>query len=118
MDYYNVSLHGFFYEFFLLFFFQNSLCRFCFVVFFFKTLWIVIIFLHIVFVLLQCFLTCFFLNNLCRIFFNIELVENSVLIFPTCFFPIFLLFFYCFFFQNCLLLFFCVFFRIVFFLFF
>ena len=59
----------------------------------------------------------FFQNYLCRFFFNIELVENSALTFPTCFFSIFFknivdyysvsphgffLFFYDFFFQNCL----------------
>ena len=97
---------------FFSFFFQCGLCRFYFVVFFFKTLWIVKI-PHMVFVLLQCFLTCFFSKlSLSNIFFNIELVENSTLTFPACF-----CFF--FFFQNCLLLllvfffflFFCVFFQ-------
>jgi hypothetical protein len=79
----------FFYEFFSLFF-QNSLCRFCFVVFFIKTLWIVTMFLHMVFVLIQCFPTLFFQNYLCRFFFNIELVGNSTLTFPACFFSFFL----------------------------
>jgi hypothetical protein len=83
--------------------------------FFFKTLWIVIVFP-------PWFLFCynvsphvFFLNYLCRFFFNIELVENSALTFPTCFF---FHFFFLLFFQNCLLLsffsFFCFFFKIVF----
>ena len=74
-----------------------------------------------------CFATVFsrmcFLNYLCQIyFFNIELIENSALTFPTCFF----LFFFVFFFQNCLLLplsffffiFLCFFFKIVFVIFF
>jgi hypothetical protein len=56
----------------------------------------------------------FFLNYLCRFFFNIELVENSALTFPTCFFfhfffsfvfpklsSSFFFFFFLFFFQNC-----------------
>jgi hypothetical protein len=54
----------------------------------------------------------FFQNSLCRFFFNIELVENSALTSPTCFFLFFLLFFsklfsssffsiFCVFFQNC-----------------
>jgi hypothetical protein len=77
------------------FFFQNSLCRFCFVVFFFKILWIVTMFPHMVFVLLQCFPTCFFPKIIfVEFFFNIEFVENSALIFPTCFFSIF--FHFCF----------------------
>ena len=51
----------------------------------------------------------FFLNHLYWIyFFNIELVENLALAFPTCFF-----FLFCFFSKNCLLFFVC-FFRIVF----
>jgi len=90
MDSYNVSLQGFFYLFFYesssFFSFQNGLCQFCFIVFFFKTLWIVTMFSHKVFVLLQCFPTCFFQNYPCQCFFNIELVENSALTFPTCFF--------------------------------
>jgi hypothetical protein len=52
------------------------------------------------------FPTCFFfLNYLCLIyFFNIELVENLALPFPTCFFSHFFLFFFYFWFfiQNCL----------------
>ena len=52
-----------------------------------------------------CFATVFsrmcFLNYLCQIyFFNIELIENSALTFPTPFF----FHFFVFFFQNCLLL--------------
>jgi len=39
-------------------------------------------------------------------YFNIELIENSALTFPTCFFPIFS---HLFFFQNCLLLLFSIF---------
>ena len=114
MDSYNVSLQGFFYLFFYesssFFSFQNGLCQFCFIVFFFKTLWIVTMFSHKVFVLLQCFATCFFFNYLCRFFFNIELVENSDLTFPACFFfHLFLLFF-----QK-LSSFFCVFFFRIFF---
>jgi len=113
MDYYNVSLQGFF---LWIFFFQNYLCRFCFVVFFFKTLWIVTMFPHIIFVLLQCFPTCFFPKlSLSNCFFNIELVKNLALTFPTCFFFHFFHFFcfffsklssffssiFCIFFQNC-----------------
>ena len=110
MDYYNVSLHDlFFMNFFLLFFFQNGLCQFYFVVFFLKILWIVTMFPHMVFVLLQCFSTCFFLNYLCRFFFNIELVENyncrfSHMFFFSLFFPKFSFFF----------IFFVFFFRIIF----
>ena len=93
-----------------LFFFQNGLCQFCFVVFFFKILWIVTMFPHMVFVLLQCFSTCFFLKLSMSIFFNIELVENYNCRFPH-------MFFFHFFFKNCLLFFFiflCFFFRIIF----
>jgi hypothetical protein len=76
--------------------------------------------------LLQCFPTwflfsksisphVFFQNYLCRFFFNIELVENLVLTFPTCFF--FHLF--CFFFfpklsSSFFVFFLCFSFRIVF----
>jgi hypothetical protein len=100
-------------NFFFFFSFQSGLCRFyffsywagwkfCFVVFFFKTLWILTMFPHIIFVLLQCFPTYCFLKLSLSIFFNIELVENLALTFPTCFFfP-----FFWFFFQNCLLFFF------------
>jgi len=49
-------------------------------------------------------------NYLCRLFFNIELLENSALIFPTCFFLFF--HFFIFFFQNCLLIFLCFFYFI------
>jgi hypothetical protein len=53
----------------------------------------------------------FFKLSLSNIFFNIEVVENLALTFPTCFFSCFFLFF----FQNYLLLFFfCFFSRIVF----
>jgi len=64
--------------------------------------------------LLQCFPICFFFATVfphmyffkiifVEFFFNIELVENLALTFPTCFFfHLFLLFFP----QNCLLLFF------------
>jgi len=59
-------------------------------------------------VLLQCFPTCFFLKLSLSMFFNIMLVENLALTFPTCFFFLFSP-------QNCLiLLFLCFFFRIVF----
>jgi hypothetical protein len=67
--------------------------------------------------LLQCFPTwflfCYSVSHMfffkiifVEFFFNIELVENSTLTFPTCFFLFFfqnchLLFFLCFFFQNC-----------------
>jgi len=115
MDYYNVSLHSFFYELFsflfpkwslwILFFLYWASWEFCFVDFFFKTLWIVTMFPHMVFVLLQCFLTCFFFNYLCWFFFNIKLVENLALTFPTCFFFSFFHFVFTFFFQNCLLFF-------------
>jgi len=116
MDYYNVSLHAFFY-----FFYESS--------FFFPKWSLSILFRSFSLKhcgLLQCFPTwflfcysvfphVFFQNYLYWIFFNIELVENSALTFPTCFFFIFL---FAFFFQNCLLLLlfsiFCVFFRIVF----
>ena len=120
MEYYDVSLHGlffFFMNFFLRFFFQNGLCRFFFILswlrivlrsFFFKTLWIVIMFPHMVFVLLQCFPICFFFKlSLSYYFFNIDLVENLALTFSTCFFSIFFrkivfifFIFLCFFFQN------------------
>ena len=49
---------------------------------------------HIIFVLLQCFPTYCFSKLSLLIFFNIELVENLALTFPTCFFfSIFLIFF-------------------------
>ena len=62
-----------------------------------------------IFVLLQCFPTCFFLKLSLSIFFNIELVENSALTFPTCFFFFFfskLSFFlkFCMFFSELFLL--------------
>ena len=92
MDYYNVSLHGFF---FMILFFPKWSLSILLRNFFFKTLWIVIVFP-------PWFLFCynvsphvFFLNYLCRFFFNIELVENSALTFPTCFF-FSLFFFFCF----------------------
>ena len=89
MDYYNVSLHGFFFYQFFSFFFPNSLCRFFFVIFSLKHCG-----------LLQCFLIWFlfaivfphmFFSKIIfiKFFFNIELVENSALTFPTCFFSIF-----------------------------
>jgi len=46
------------------------------------------------------FTQIFFSKLYLLIFFNIELVENLALTFPTCFFP----FFFVFFFQNCLFL--------------
>jgi hypothetical protein len=62
----------FFKIFFFVFFFKLSLLilffyywtgwEFNFIVFFFETLSLAIVFSHIVFVLLQCFFTCFFLN--------------------------------------------------------
>jgi len=91
MNYYNVSLHGYFY------FFMNL-----FSLFFFSK-WSLSILLCNFFLthhgLLQCFPTwflfcynvfphIFFQNYLRRFFFNIELVENSALTFPACFFSI------------------------------
>jgi hypothetical protein len=121
MDFYNISLHGFFYFFYEFFssFFLNGLCRFCFIVFFFKTLWIVTMFPHMVFVLLQCFPTCFFPKlSLSNLFFNIELLKNSALIFPHVVFHFFS-FFFAFYFQIVFFFFsiFCVFFQNCFFLF-
>ena len=93
MDYYNVSPHGFFLWFFfskwslLIFFSYWTGWEFCFVVFFFKTPWIITMFPNMVFVLLQCFPTCLFFKIIfVEFFFNIELVENLALTFPTCFF--------------------------------
>ena len=102
----------FFYQFFS-FFFPNSLCRFFFVIFSLKHCG-----------LLQCFLIWFlfaivfphmFFSKIIFIefFFNIELVENSALTFPICFFFVFfskIVFFFffsffVFFFQNCFYLF-------------
>jgi hypothetical protein len=107
MDCYNVFLHDFFYDFFF-----KDLCRFY--------------FFHIELVenfaswlkkkqcgLLQCFATwflfcysispyVFFKIIFVEFFFNIKLVGNLTLTFPTCFFFLF----FCFFFQNFLLLFF------------
>jgi hypothetical protein len=106
------------------FFFRNGLCRFDFIFFilswlrillcrfFFKTLWIVTVFPHMIFVLLQCFHTCFFKKKLylSNFFFNIELVENLALTFPACFSFHFFSFCFCFFFPKLSLFFF----RIVF----
>jgi len=102
MDYYNISLHGFFfYEFCSSFSSKKVFIGFASLFFSLKHCG-----------LLQCFPTwflfsksisphVFFQNYLCRFFFNIELVENLVLTFPTCFFFFVLIFF----FQNCLLIF-------------
>ena len=85
---------------FFLFFFQNDLCQFCFVIVFFKTLWIVTIFIHMVFVLLQCFPICFFLKIIfVEFFFNIELVENYNCRFPHMFFSKNFFFFFFYFFN-------------------
>jgi len=101
MDYYMIFF--FFYDFFS-FFFKIVFVDLIFFIlnwlkilhgrFFFKTLWIVTIFPHIVFVLLQFSSHVFFQNYLYWFFFNIELIENLALTFSTCFFF--------FFFQNCL----------------
>jgi hypothetical protein len=107
MDYYNIFLQGFFFNELFFFFFKMVLSilffsywvswEICFVVFFLKYCR-----------LLQCFPTwflycysvsphiCFFKIIFVEIFFNIKLAKNLALTFPTCFFFIFLLFF----FQN------------------
>jgi len=117
VDCFNISIHSFF--FFLWFFFKWSLLilffsywagwEFNFVDFSKKNI------VNCYSVSPTWFLFCcsvsphvFFLNHLYWIyFFNIELVENLALAFPTCFF-----FLFCFFSKNCLLFFVC-FFRIV-----
>jgi hypothetical protein len=125
MDWYNVFLFVFFFFFLwiffsffpkwflsILFFLYWAGWEFYFVVFLKKTLWITTIFPHMIFVLLQCLPKYFFQNYICWFFFNIELVENLALTFPTCFFPFFFVFFFkiVFFFFHFL----CFFFRIVF----
>ena len=110
MDYYNVFLHDFFLWIFFFIFFQNGLCRFCFVVFFKKN----IVNCYNVSPHSFCFAIVFhhmfcFQNYFCQFVFNIKLVKNSALTFSTCFFHFFLLFstkivffslFSCVFFQN------------------
>jgi len=124
MNYYNIFLHGFFYEFFSFFFkmvfedlifFILSWLRILLRRFFLKTLWIVTCFP-------TWFLFCysvsphiFFKIIFVDFFFNIKLVENLAITFPTCFFYFFYFvfafffpklssFFFsfclCFFFQN------------------
>jgi hypothetical protein len=112
MVFFSLSFLSFF------FFFQNDLCWF-----YFSHFELVENFTSLFFSfkhcgLLQCFSTWFvfcysvfqhvffFKLSLSNIFFNIEVVENLALTFPTCFFSCFFLFF----FQNYLLLFFFVFF--------
>jgi len=123
MDYYNVSLHGFFlwiFFFFFFFFSKWSLSilffsywadwEFYFVVFFLNTVDCYNV-SHMVFVLLQCFPTCFFFKTIfVYFFFNIELIENLALTFPTCFFfhffskIVFFFSFFVFFFSELFLL--------------
>jgi hypothetical protein len=101
MDYYNVSLHDFFFMTFFLFFFQNDLCQFCFVIVFFKTLWIVTIFIHMVLFCYSVFPYVFFSKlSLSNFFLILSWLRITIVDFPTCFFPKIFSSFFLFFFQN------------------
>ena len=97
MDYYNISLHGFFFMNFVLLFLPKRFLSVLLRCFFLKnTVDCYNVFLH-GFCFPKVFPHMFFFKIIfVDFFFNIELVENLVLTFPTCFF--FHLF--CFFFPT------------------